>query len=423
MRYRSRAVPTPKAKKLIGSTYMKSGNNWVLYSNHYLDYVQQGRTYLSLEKCWDELHPGPPYRTGGPFSKWTLVDGGLEEKRLGTYIGAQSLNFKYIGSFYCDVRPATVFSSPYSIGDDNVIWQDWGEACVYGPTGWNRFRPGRPSASLAQFIAELRDLPRMLRTTAKFFSDLWRSMGGSRTSFSPKSVADHWLNTQFGWLPFISDLKKMYKTYKSLDTILSQLIRDNNRWIRRRGTVKKDESYEIWRSQSTTAHFPILTTYLYQPGGTGSHQIWQRKSQNIWFEGSFKYYIPKIGSVTWRESAIRQIYGLEITPSLVWELIPWSWLVDWFTNVGDVISNLCVPGPVENLVSNYAYVMGDTQWTYDVDSTLRLSGGPYTDRWSIPLRRKHRCKASPFGFGLTSTDFSLRQWSILAALGISRLQF
>jgi hypothetical protein len=40
---------------------------------------------------------------------------------------------------------------------------------------------------------------------------------------------------------------------------------------------------------------------------------------------------------------------------------------------------------------------------------------------STTVERKERIKATPFGFGLVDSDFTNRQWAILAALGITRL--
>jgi hypothetical protein len=106
----------------------------------------------------------------------------------------------------------------------------------------------------------------------------------------------------------------------------------------------------------------------------------------------------------------------------VWELTPWSWLADWFTNVGDVVANMST-GYAENLAAQYAYVMGTTQISTCWDTSLNTKQGVIHNSSGYTETYKHRVGASPFGFGLTSNDFSARQWSILAALGLSRLKF
>jgi hypothetical protein len=296
----------------------------------------------------------------------------------------------------------------------------------YGATGWNRFRPGKPTADLGVVLGEAKDIPRMLKTSAKGFRDLWKSMGGHSTQFGPKKVADHWLNTQFGWLPFLNDVRKFHKTWQNADRKMERIRSNNGRWVKSGGTVDTQTSSEVLASSATnTAHWPALASYLYaDPSKTGSHSVSRTESRRVWFEGSFKYYIPNVNSVEWEMKALRVLYGASVNPALLWELTPWSWLVDWFSNAGDVIANLD-DNLAENLAARYAYVMQTHEITGEVNSTVRLKYGTLQGTWRFPVTWKSRVGASPFGFGLTSSDLSARQWSILGALGIthSKAQF
>jgi len=294
---------------------------------------------------------------------------------------------------------------------------DPGDPSSYGATGWNKFRPTRSGAELGVFLGEFKDIPRMLKTTAKGFHDVWRAMGGSKTNFGPKSVANHWLNTQFGWSPFLSDLRKFYKTTVDIDKKLKQLRRDNGRWIRRGGTVQVDGA--VASGTVNSPMYPSLPTSLYATP-YGYHE-WTRKTQFIsWFEGAFRYWIPgKPDSLGWNAQALAQIYGAQPSPSLIWELTPWSWLLDWCSNVGDVMANVSSM-MFDNLCAKYAYIMGSYRHSVDVTGYSNYKTAPATGMWSAVLMSKSRIAASPFGFGLTGADFSARQWSILGALGISR---
>jgi hypothetical protein len=51
------------------------------------------------------------------------------------------------------------------------------------------------------------------------------------------------------------------------------------------------------------------------------------------------------------------------------------------------------------------------------------SGGGTVDRPAftrVMVEQKRRIKSTPFGFGLSPGSFTARQWSILAALGMTR---
>jgi hypothetical protein len=104
-------------------------------------------------------------------------------------------------------------------------------------------------------------------------------------------------------------------------------------------------------------------------------------------------------------------------------LTPWSWLSDWVTNIGDVMASMSSI-MFDNLCAKYAYVMGTTSQRVDYEgrNNYKLPTGPMTETWYAEYIRKSRVAASPFGFGLTNSDFTARQWSILAALGLSRLR-
>lgn len=291
----------------------------------------------------------------------------------------------------------------------------------FGAEAWNRFRPTRSGAELGIFLGEIREVPRMLMTTAKSFNDIWRSMGGSRTGFGPRRVADNWLNTQFGWMPFISDLKSFYNTTSNISRRLDFLRRNNGQWVRRRGTVLTDNHLEA-SGKADSPPMPGVSTVFRPPAPYGD-QSWQvRIERRVWFEGAFRFWIPgKPGSAPWTARALAQIYGLHPSPSLVWELTPWSWLIDWCANVGDVINNVSSM-MFDNLCARYAYVMQRYLRKAEVSATSRYVAANASATWFASTESKHRVAASPFGFGLTSEQFSARQWSILGALGISRLR-
>jgi hypothetical protein len=119
-----------------------------------------------------------------------------------------------------------------------------------------------------------------------------------------------------------------------------------------------------------------------------------------------------------------------LTPELLWELAPWSWAVDWFTNTGDVINNISQFAG-SGLVLRYGYLMEESIVTdiYSLEGhswKSGLAGRPNTlSRVKIPnsvyiTHVKQRIRANPYGFGVTWDALSAFQLSILAALGISR---
>lgn len=431
VRYRQRVATLPYPRT-CGIEYMSfDKRNWQVYGTYPLQMLSYMGNTSSADFCWDQTNGKPPYRVGGPFNLWHFADNRMSMPKRVTLISPYyTMWFKYEGCFQPGDHPSmadwiTFPGNDYEAGRKNsTVTPDgnhtWGDAGPYGATGWNKFKPAKPGVDLGQFFGEAKDIPRMLQTTARGFRDLYISRFGRLPRGKTKKAADHWLNTQFGWKPFLSDLRSFYKTWKESDKLIAQLKRDNGQWIRRSGTVLKDETLDVLASSDTShCSIPNIQGAHFNPV-RGSHRITRVARRRVWFEAQFRYYMPKLDSVVWREKALLQLYGLDPNPALLWELTPWSWLVDWVSNVGDVLNNVSTDLS-QNLAAKYAYVMSHREEVVRIESKQHFKQGDHTDTWERTLSRKHRVEANPFGFSLTWDGLSARQWSILGALGITRM--
>lgn len=205
MRHRSRESDLLSDQLELGSTFVDTKSPggdgpWRLMSTFMFPSAYALPLARDIEECLDELHPGPPWKSGGPFDKWRLL---TDYPVLTPSYDLISGWWRYAGKF-CMLPDPRDYLEHSSLS--SAMAADWRDASSYGPQAWNRFRPGKPEANLMQFLVEIREVPRMLMTTARLFARLWRKMGGRRRQFKPDGVANHWLNTQFGWRPFIRDL-------------------------------------------------------------------------------------------------------------------------------------------------------------------------------------------------------------------------
>jgi hypothetical protein len=243
---------------------------------------------------------------------------------------------------------------------------------------------------------------------------------------------DAYLNVMFGWAPLLSDIRKMYELYQTLDKRLAQIARDNGKGVYRRTTLRDTSTTTV--AENRRDNTPFWGWAASPPGwaaGSGGVDTTTTTVDRIWACGKYRYYIPDIGSSEWTRRATRALYGANVTPEVIWELLPWSWLADWFGNIGDVISNAS-SNAVDNLTADYAYVMRtvETRITYHGYSTWLGQGSPdgetYIPAGNVSLTasevtsEKMRAAASPFGFGVTFDSLSNYQLGIAAAFGISR---
>lgn len=278
-----------------------------------------------------------------------------------------------------------------------------------GAVGWNRYKPTAPQGGVSQFLGELRELPTLPRLLL---------LKGQ--AYRLKDLGSDYLNVRFGWEPFVKELRKFIITSQKVDKILRQLSRDNGGWVRRRGPISEDTSITTSESQGYFT-LPSLVSYLYD--GIQTREVKQETTTKWWFSGKFKYYIPTGNSpedIRKRSNQLaRIVYGAELSPRLVWQLMPWSWMADWVTSAGAVISNLM--DYQDGLVAQYAYVMMNKsiKTTYTVRGKFKGHGSFQTSQTYID-EIKLRYAANPFGFGILDGDLSPYQLSILGALGLSR---
>jgi len=98
-------------------------------------------------------------------------------------------------------------------------------------------------------------------------------------------------------------------------------------------------------------------------------------------------------------------------------------LVDWFVDVGSMLSTASLLSS-DGLVLRYGYLMQHTRHTktYRVTDGFQFNNGSRSGPVTNTLHRetKERVKATPYGFGLSLTGLSTRQWAILGALGLTK---
>lgn len=272
--------------------------------------------------------------------------------------------------------------------------------------------PTNPHADVSVGIAELmrEGLPSLIGTA--FLKD--------RSSFF-RSLGSEYLNVEFGWKPLLKDLRDVSKSIVDSERLLAQLARDSGRQVRRRTAFPK------WRE--TTIASSALQMYA---GPTSDSLISQTHATQVtkslketWFSGAYVYHYDPAALSRASEIATkaRHLLGLKLDPEVLWNLAPWSWLVDWFTDIGPVLHNLTA-FQQDQLVLRYGYLMQhnvkSVEWTGKATLLANGSIPTRTPRSLAVTEVKERIRATPYGFGLSTAAFTARQWSILGALGITR---
>jgi len=337
-------------------------------------------------------HPGW-YRkggdSGGPFY--------LKKVIWNQSPGYSSTNV-FDGSFFCGKPNGLTLPSPIESPSDFSL-------DAKGTTAIARVEPTHSVSDVATFIGELRadGLPRLRPEVMR-----------AQTKYARAAGSDY-LNVEFGWRPFVTDLRKMARAVIRSHSILSN--------YRSHGKGQKIRRRYAFPTQSETTSVNA-TNFLPRPAavsfnGKGVHAV--HRQQDMWFAGAFRYYVPidddTFGKVRGYASAAQKLLGASITPETVWNVSPWSWLVDWQTNTGDVLHNISAMGR-DGLVMQYGYVMAHTLYEESASADFgKLAGwASYTKKTDTKVRRP----ATPYGFGVDIAGLTTRQSAILVALGLSK---
>lgn len=352
-------------------------------------------------------HTGWTHSSGDAGGPWLLIKrknqvGSLQLTRI------DNGNLLFQGPVICGYPPPGLIVPPDSTPLSN------GELDGLGATLVSRATPTRPTFGLARSIGELKKdgIPDIIGGT--ILRDKTHAL---------KDTGDEYLNAQFGWAPLMSDVRKFAQTVKDSNHLIRSHSKSGQKHVRRRRSFPTESSFETYQGSDGILLPSILNTFADVTAGTSY-------LKEIWFSGAFKYYIPVpdnlLGRIEYYEQQSNLLLGTRLTPQVVWQLAPWSWAVDWFSNTGDVISNISALTS-DSLVMQYGYVMCHTERSWYTHMTRPAAGDPaYGGLPAIDLYRKYthsvkqRRPANPFGFGLTWDGLTPYQASIALALGLSR---
>lgn len=269
-------------------------------------------------------------------------------------------------------------------------------------------RPAQPEASFGQFLVELyrEGVPSLFqRLDFRDRVEFFRGLGGN------------YLNVEFGWKPFVADLRSTLNALMRAEAIIDDLYKHNNQFIRRRYSFPDIQTVNV--QTDNVYPWPTLTTAHWSQNGRTTTDT---KTKKTWFSGEFKYRLPDRGSYG-RELRVkaRHVLGADITPELLWNVTPWSWFLDWFGSIGDLLANASAISS-DNLVMHYGYLMQEVEreikYTHLGVRTLGYGSVNSTVSGRVLVTHKTRCLASPYGFGLKPGDLTARQWAILVAMGL-----
>jgi hypothetical protein len=236
-----------------------------------------------------------------------------------------------------------------------------GNAQAFINSAFDKLRPDLTTVDIPNFLLELDDVASLFKLWKK------KSRSMSRKVSIAKNVAGAHLNYKFGWKPTIGDI----------GDAINGVVTFRNKLAAFRNAVGKT----IQVSTNIPVGLPTSANgTLSWP--SGSHQVTWSASCTRSCQ-AFIAYKPQLPAVLNEMEEILAGFldslGFELNPRIIWEAIPFSFVIDWFFGVGTFLQRL----KIDTLELPINLVDGWVQYkeTYKIEwSWLRANDGTYVPR-------------------------------------------
>jgi hypothetical protein len=249
---------------------------------------------------------------------------------------------------------ARIYHKSISSSTDSSIYQSWakGDLILAQLADWSlgltegeannraliaflkHVRQKQVEFSAPTFLGELKETIKMIRSPAKGLRDLASSWlgkqpkhvfrdrhtknGAKRYHAWKQNLSSTWLEQAFGWQPLISDINSAFRTYTGLRDRKEQVP------VSGFGIDKRPFPARTFSNQQQALAANI--TYLWNSVATEECFIKYHGMVTRQVDGSLVNKLEPFG------------FTLDEWIPTAWELLPWSFLIDYFSNIGDVIT-------------------------------------------------------------------------------------
>lgn len=157
-----------------------------------------------------------------------------------------------------------------------------------------------------------------------------RDLGRILLRLKPKlsDFPGQYLAWSFGWDPLVRDLFSLFDIQKTIEKRIAFLLKLENGGHFRRTLFDGD----VVDTTTANGYTAAMYNYTYR-ADTRAREHWK-----IWFTANAKLLTPLPESRPIPDLARDLVLGLSIRPDLVWNMLPWSWLIDYFVNIGDFMA-------------------------------------------------------------------------------------
>jgi len=314
-----------------------------------------------------------------------------------------------------------------------VLWEGLVDGCYHSDQGLyglacQNMLPGiRPASSLINSIYELKDVKTIPHTLAKIgqsLSNLEKLLkgeakylfanGGRASRKTLKSIvnagADVYLQNSFNIQPLLQDITNVVFSVDRVEKKLKQLLAQANQPVRTHWGCELDG----FKSNSSTR----VTTGRPSDSDTNVSLTRDVAYSVARFQATleYSYAMPEGSYAELRTRGIIDYNGLVLSPQVIWNAIPWSFVVDWVVGVGPWLSQFT--GRQLDIVTH----ISKGGWSVKIDREIKLSSsltGQVAMLHEVSYFRKNQMP--PLISSLRTSGLNPKEFSLGAALGVSHV--
>jgi len=292
--------------------------------------------------------------------------------------------------------------------------------------------PGiKPDMSFINFLIELKDVKSLIHTVRrlkelqkalKFF--LQRKKLGIKGNPSLKRIAraaaaDDYLQKEFNIQPFLRDVAQLYGPLQSLVFKISEILKREGLDQHRHFSVPLGDPYT---DTSDSVFLAALDNNI--DGQIEARRTVSYNEAKFHATLSYDFSLTELERKSAYARGLLDKFGVNFNPVIIWNAIPWTFVVDWILGVNQFLSNFSVRN-IEPRCNIHTYCYS-AQIDRTIETSLVFSGGYYQKPNTVLLariREKAYKRYVPGSFDLSSSfrtsGLSPKEFSLAGALYFS----
>lgn len=262
-----------------------------------------------------------------------------------------------------------------------------------------RTNPSRPVVDVPVNLLDLKRGIQNLRDAGNSVRDIIRRSGG------------RYLEYEFMIKPLVGDIVKL----ANLAGPINSRINEINRLFGGRG-LRRTVGHGTWSSQAYDPSLLVQSTYDTVNVKMRTQTTVSCRTHVRWGPQQACGLRPPPDQI--RRWAVRAVQGLTVDLSTLWEITPWSWLADWYGNVGEylVANRNIIPA---RLIGVYPMKHTRTSGSFPFTS-VTVRGRPTTISAGERIREQKLRSIGAVALSAYFPFLSNRQVGILAAVAAAR---